>query len=174
MHYVGLGRGSLRYNAPEAVVFHPALFIQFWAHLWLIKFPPFADNTSPVLASHAISPPLSWHFMAIDGLVNGQSEKTFHLRFPWNLCGFSPPSLLPGRWFTGWSCILDWTQRWKKRQTLQTRLCYFSQLVLIFRPRARKTMREECFTHFIISTRAISTSAISKNNAFFRLFADFS
>ena len=47
-------------------------------------------------------------------------------------------------------------QRWKKRQTLQTRLCYFSQLVLIFRPRARKTMREECFTHFIISTRAIS------------------
>ena len=99
---------ALRYNAPEAVVFHPALFIQFWAHLWLIKFPPFADNTSPVLASHAISPPLRWHFMAIDGLVNGQSEKTFHLRFPWNLCGFSPPSLLPGRWFTGWSCILDW------------------------------------------------------------------
>ena len=27
-------------------------------------------------------------------------------------------------------------------------------------------MREECFTHFIISTRAISTSAISINNAF--------
>ena len=26
---------------------------------------------------------------------------------------------------------LSW-QRWKKRQTLQTRLCYFSQLVLIF------------------------------------------
>ena len=25
-------------------------------------------------------------------------------------------------------------QRWKTRQTLQTRLCYFSQLVLIFRP----------------------------------------
>ena len=56
-------------------------------------------------------------------------------------------------------------QRWKTRQTLQTSLCYFSQLVLIFRPRARKTMREECFTHFIISTRAISTSAISINNA---------
>ena len=52
-------------------------------------------------------------------------------------------------------------QRWKKRQTLQTRLCYFSQLVLIFRPGARKTMREECYTHCIISTRAISTSAIS-------------
>ena len=45
-------------------------------------------------------------------------------------------------------------------------MCYFSQLVLIFRPRARKTMREECFTHFIISTRAITTSAISINNAF--------
>ena len=57
-------------------------------------------------------------------------------------------------------------QGWKKRQTLQTRLCYFSQLVLIFRHRARKTMREECFTHCIISTRAISTSAISINNAF--------
>ena len=57
-------------------------------------------------------------------------------------------------------------QRWKKRQTLQTRLCYFSHLVLIFRPAARKTMREECFTHFIINTRAISTSAISINNAF--------
>ena len=111
---LALERGSLRYNAPEAVVFHPALFIQFWAHLWLIKFPPFADNTSPVLASHAISPPLSWHFMAIDGLVNGQSEKTFHLHFPWNLCGFSP-SLLPGRWFTGWSCILDWKlYLWKR------------------------------------------------------------
>ena len=37
-------------------------------------------------------------------------------------------------------------QRWKKRQTLQTRLCYFSQLVLIFRPRARKTMREAVFS----------------------------
>ena len=37
----------------------------------------------------------------------------------------------------------------------------FSQLVLIFKPRARKTMREECFTHFIINTRAISI-----NNAF--------
>ena len=46
-------------------------------------------------------------------------------------------------------------QRWKKRQTLQTRLCYFSQLVLIFRPGARKTMREECYTHCIISTRAL-------------------
>ena len=57
-------------------------------------------------------------------------------------------------------------QRWKKRQTLQTCLCYFSQLVLIFRPRARKSMREECFTHFISSTRAISASAISINNAF--------
>ena len=65
------------------------------------------------------------------------------------------------------------TQRWKKRQTLQTCLCYFSQLVLIFRPRARKTMHEECFTHCIISTRAISTSAISINNAFFMLFTDF-
>ena len=61
---------------------------------------------------------------------------------------------------------IQFGERWKKRQTLQTRLCYFSQLVLIFRPRARKTMREECFTHFIISTRAISTSAISINNAF--------
>ena len=60
----------------------------------------------------------------------------------------------------------DHHQRWKKRQTLQTCLCYFSQLVLIFRHRARKTMREECFTHCIISTRAISTSAISINNAF--------
>ena len=39
-----------------------------------------------------------------------------------------------------------------------------------FRPRAWKTMREECFTHFIISTRAISTSAISINNAFFCRF----
>ena len=65
-------------------------------------------------------------------------------------------------------------QRWKKRQTLQTCLCYFSQLVLIFRPGARKTMREECYTHCIISTRAISTSAISINNAFFMLFTDFS
>ena len=27
-------------------------------------------------------------------------------------------------------------------------------------------MREECFTHCIINTRAISTSAISMNNAF--------
>ena len=32
----------------------------------------------------------------------------------------------------------------------------FSQLVLIFKPRARKTMREECFTHCIISSSAIS------------------
>ena len=64
-----------------------------------------------------------------------------------------------------WTNFFIWIQRWKKRQTLQTSLCYFSQLVLIFRPRARKTMREECFTHFIISTRAISTSAISINNA---------
>ena len=69
-------------------------------------------------------------------------------------------------------CPVD--QRWKKRQTLHTCLCYFSQLVLIFRHRARKTMREECFTHCIISTRAISTSAISINNAFFMLFTDFS
>ena len=61
-------------------------------------------------------------------------------------------------------------QRWKKRQTLKTCLCYFSQLVLIFRPRALKTMREECFTHCIISTRAISTSAININNAFCRFF----
>ena len=65
----------------------------------------------------------------------------------------------------------DIIQRWKKRQTC---LCYFSQLVLIFRPRARKTMCEECFTHCIISTRALNTSAISINNAFFILFADFS
>ena len=64
-----------------------------------------------------------------------------------------------------WREIEPSRQRWKKRQTLQTRLCYFPQLVLIFRPRARKTMHEECFTHFIISTRAISTSAISINNA---------
>ena len=55
--------------------------------------------------------------------------------------------------------LLD--QRWKKRQTLQTCLCCFSQLVLIFRHRARKTMREECFTHCIIITGAISI-----NNAF--------
>ena len=41
-----------------------------------------------------------------------------------------------------------------------------SQLVLIFRPRARKTMREESFSRCIISTRAISTSAISINSAF--------
>ena len=58
-------------------------------------------------------------------------------------------------------------QRWKKRQTLQTRLCYFSQLVLIFRPGAQKIMLEECYTaistHCIISTRAFSTSAISIN-----------
>ena len=66
------------------------------------------------------------------------------------------------------------TQRWKKRQTLQTCLCYFSQLLLIFRPRARKTMREECFNHCIISTSDISTSDISTNNFFFMLFADFS
>ena len=29
-------------------------------------------------------------------------------------------------------------QRWKKRQTLQTRLCYFSQLVLILSPERGK------------------------------------
>ena len=39
------------------------------------------------------------------------------------------------------------------------------EMVLIFRPGARKTMREECYTHCIISTRAISTSAISINSA---------
>ena len=65
-----------------------------------------------------------------------------------------------------WREIEPSRQRWKKRQMLQTRLCYFPQLVLIFGPRARKTMREECFTHFIISTRAISTSTISINNGF--------
>ena len=48
------------------------------------------------------------------------------------------------------------------------------EMVLIFRPGARKTMHEECYTHCIISTRAISTSAISINNAFFMLFTDFS
>ena len=37
------------------------------------------------------------------------------------------------------------------------------EMVLIFRPGARKTMREECYTHCIISTRAISTSAIGIN-----------
>ena len=59
----------------------------------------------------------------------------------------------------------------KAADAADTSVLFFSQLVLIFKPRARKTMREECFTHFIISTRAISTraistSAISKNNAF--------
>ena len=67
--------------------------------------------------------------------------------------------------------VADMVQRWKKRQALQTCLCYFPQLVLIFRPRARKTMCEECFTHSIISTRALNTSASS---AFFMLFTDFS
>ena len=60
-----------------------------------------------------------------------------------------------------WTNFFIWIQRWKKRQTLQTSLCYFSQLVLIFWPGAPKTMREECYTHCIISTRAISI-----NNAF--------
>ena len=43
----------------------------------------------------------------------------------------------------------------------------------IFRPGVWKTMCEECYTHCIISTRAISTSAISINSALFMLFADF-
>ena len=49
---------------------------------------------------------------------------------------------------------------------LQTSLCYLSHLVLIFRPGAPKTMLEEYYTHCIISTRAISTGAISINSAF--------
>ena len=58
-----------------------------------------------------------------------------------------------------WTNFFIWIQRWKKRQTLQTSLCYFSQLVLIFWPGAPKTMREECYTHCIISTRAISINS---------------
>ena len=67
-------------------------------------------------------------------------------------------------------CWYNSEQRWKKRQTLQTRLSYFSQLVLIFRPGARKTIREECYTHCITSTRAISTSAISINSFWCQYF----
>ena len=80
------------------------------------------------------------------------------------------------KYFQKFSLFSVGEQRWKKRQTLQTCLCYFSQLVLIFRPRAQKTMHEECFTHCIISTRALNTSAItiSINNAFFMLFSDLS
>ena len=73
-------------------------------------------------------------------------------------------------WWWGWFCWW-WWQRWKKRQTLQTHLCYFSQLVLIFRPRARKTMRKECFTHCIISTRALNTSLyLCYFNCFFHIW----
>ena len=63
-------------------------------------------------------------------------------------------------------CIVLGAEMEKAADAADTSVLFFSQLVLIFKPRARKTMREECFTHFIISTRAISTSAISINNAF--------
>ena len=53
----------------------------------------------------------------------------------------------------------------KAADAADTPVLFFSAIAN-FRPRARKTMCEEFFTHFIINTRAISTSAISINNAF--------
>ena len=66
------------------------------------------------------------------------------------------------RWFSG---ITRWPLTVRDGKSVCA-IFLTSQLVLIFRPRARKTMCEECYTHCIISTRAISTSAISIDSAF--------
>ena len=74
-------------------------------------------------------------------------------------------------------------QRWKKQQTWQINLCYFSPLVLIFGLWARKIMIAEYYNYCFISTRATSSNKQQwyqhqcnwhRKKCCFLLFSDFS
>ena len=52
--------------------------------------------------------------------------------------------------------MITLTEMEKAADAADTPVLFSSAGANFFRPRARKTMREECFPHFIISTRAIS------------------